>query len=237
MTVNGYFGHLKNLRAVFNYLVNEGITTNYPFRTFKVRTEVTLHRALTMEQVRAIATCKCPGFMEKYRDTFMLMLYLIGINSKDLLYLKEDNLIDNRIVYYRYKTGKLYSIKVEPEALCIINKYRGKSHLLNFMDSYSDHLTCLHHINDNLKKIGMEYVTGVGYFGKAIYSELTTYYARHTWATIAFEVGIPKDTVSLALGHSTGVKVTDIYIKYDLRKIDEANRRVIDCIRNLASPQ
>lgn len=233
MSVNGYFGHLKNLRAVFNYLVNEGITTNYPFRTFKIKTEATLHRALTIEQVRAIATNKNPEFMEKYRDVFMLMVYLIGINSKDLLYLKEDNLIDGRMYYHRYKTNRLYSIKIEPEALCIINRYKGKSYLLNFMDSYSNHLTCLHHINDNLKKIGMEYVVGVGYSGKPICPELTTYYARHTWASLAFELGIPKDTISLALGHSTGVKVTDIYIKYDLQKIDEANRKVIDYIHNV----
>lgn len=192
--------------------------------------EATIHRALSIEQVRAIASCKCPSFMEKYRDVFMLMVYLIGINSKDLLYLTEENEVDGRLVYHRYKTNKLYSIKIEPEAEVLIKRYKGKKYLLNFMDSYKDHLDCLHHINDNLKKVGMGYIIGIGYSGSAVCPTLTTYYARHTWASLAFELGVSKDTISLALGHSTGVKVTDIYIKYDLQKIDEANRKVINYI-------
>ena len=59
---------------------------------------------------------------------------------------------------------------------------------------------------------------------------LTTYYARHTWASIAFNLGIQKDVVSLALGHSFGVRVTDTYINADLSRVDEANRRVIDYV-------
>lgn len=59
---------------------------------------------------------------------------------------------------------------------------------------------------------------------------LTTYYARHTWASIAFNLGIQKDVVSLALGHSFGVRVTDTYINADLSRVDEANSRVIDYV-------
>ena len=49
------------------------------------------------------------------------------------------------------------------------------------------------------------------------------------WATIAAELDIPKDTIALALGHG-GSTVTDIYINYDLRKVDVANRQIIDLI-------
>jgi hypothetical protein len=50
------------------------------------------------------------------------------------------------------------------------------------------------------------------------------------WASIAFNIGIQKDVVSLALGHSFGVRVTDTYINADLSRVDEANRRVIDYV-------
>jgi integrase len=60
--------------------------------------------------------------------------------------------------------------------------------------------------------------------------DITSYWARHTWATIASQLDIPKDVISRALGHSFGVKTTDIYIKFDDTKIDEANRRVIDYV-------
>ena len=58
---------------------------------------------------------------------------------------------------------------------------------------------------------------------------LTTYWSRHSWATIAAELDIPKETISAALGHG-GSSVTDIYIDFDTRKIDAANRRVIDYV-------
>jgi integrase len=90
-------------------------------------------------------------------------------------------------------------------------------------------------MNDGLKKLGMEYTEGKGYVEgtKAICPELTSYWARHTWATIAYNIGVSKDIISQALGHSNGVQVTDIYIQYDLEKVDEANRKVIDYINML----
>ena len=59
---------------------------------------------------------------------------------------------------------------------------------------------------------------------------LTTYWARHTWATVAYSIDIPKDIISQALGHSSGSAVTEIYIERDLRRVDEANRRVLDWV-------
>ena len=60
--------------------------------------------------------------------------------------------------------------------------------------------------------------------------ELTTYWARHSWATIARKIGVSKDDIALALGHSNGHDVTDIYIDEDLEKIDLANKKVIDWV-------
>lgn len=54
------------------------------------------------------------------------------------------------------------------------------------------------------------------------------YKARHSWATLAAELDIPKETISAGLGHEIGSDVTSIYIKFDQKKVDDANRRVID---------
>ena len=59
---------------------------------------------------------------------------------------------------------------------------------------------------------------------------ITSYWARHSWATIAASIDIPDDVISLALGHSARNATTAIYIERDRRKIDEANRRVIDWV-------
>ena len=62
-----------------------------------------------------------------------------------------------------------------------------------------------------------------------IYSNISSYYNRHSWATFASEIGISLETIGRALGHSVWEKtVTAIYVKYDNKKIDEANRKVID---------
>ena len=65
----------------------------------------------------------------------------------------------------------------------------------------------------------------------SIYSYIPVLYiARHTWATVAASLDIPKETISEALGHSIGSEVTSIYINFDRKKVDEANRKVIDMV-------
>ena len=235
MSVNGYAIHMRNIRTVLNHLITEGVTTSYPFRSYKIKRERTVHRALTEEQLKMVRDTNQPGFALEYRDIFMLSLYLIGCNMKDLLYFIPDQVQNGRLVYHRYKTNKLYNVKVEPEALEILQKYQGKRYLLNCLDRYKNYLDYLHHLNDGLKKLGRGYIEGKGYVEgtNAICPNITSYWARHTWATIAYNIGISKDIISQALGHSNGVQVTDIYIDYDLEKVDEANRKVIDYINSI----
>lgn len=122
-------------------------------------------------------------------------------------------------------------MKVEPEARVLIEKYAGTDHLLSIMDGRKDYLQYVRQTNNALRKIGDCDRSGLG--GKkthhAICPELSTYWARHTWATIAASLDIPKETIAAALGHG-GNTVTDIYIDFDRRKVDEANRKVLDWV-------
>ena len=221
--------HLKNLRALFNYAIDEEITNNYPFRKFIIKKEETRKRSLTVEQLRMFMDYPCGRFLQRYKDIFMLMFYLIGINAVDLFGTK--GIRDGRLEYRRTKTGKLYSIKVEPEAMEIIQKYKGNEYLLDILDSYSDYRMFLIRMNASLKLIGD---VKIGKDGKKeitpLFPDISTYWARHTWATIAASLDIPKETISAALGHEIGSPVTSIYIKFDQNKVDEANRRVIDYV-------
>lgn len=224
--------HMRNLRAVFNYAIDEGITCNYPFRKFTIKKEETRKRSLTVEQLITLRDYKCQQFQEKYRDIFMLIFYLIGINAIDLF--KAKDLINGRLEYRREKTNKLYSIKVEPEALAIIEKYKGENYLLDILDHYKYYKDFLHRMGIGLKKIGECERKGLG--GKkeikALFPDLSSYWARHTWATIAASLDIPKETISAALGHEIGSPITSIYIKFDQKKVDEANRMVIDYVND-----
>ena len=221
--------HLRNIRAVFNNAIDYEITSAYPFRRFKIRPEVTRKRSLTVDELRKLFDYPIEEYAEIYRDMFIF--FLVGINTVDLHGLKEITR-DGRIEYKRAKTHRLYSIKVEPEALEIIEKYQGNNGLLCIADRWSDSRNFRHQLNKALQRIGEVERQGRG--GKKVvtsaFPELSSYWARHTWATIAYEIGIPKDVIAQALGHSDGHDVTNIYIREDVRKVDEANRRVLDWV-------
>jgi site-specific recombinase XerD len=231
LAVNSVARHLRDIRAVYNDAIDYDVASlaDYPFRRFKITHEATAKRSLTIDRLRQFRDFPCEPHKEKYRDLFMLIFYLGGINLVDLCHLTEIN--NGRIEYKRAKTSSLYSIKVEPEAQAIIDKYRGESHLLFPLDKYADHKDFLHRMNLNLKEIGtVDILQGRG--GKkektGLFPDLSTYWARHSWASIAAELEIPIETISAMLGHRVGSKVTSVYVAFNRKKIDEANRRVID---------
>ncbi|RGM26950.1 site-specific integrase [Bacteroides sp. OM08-17BH] len=233
MKVNAYAIHLRNIRTVFNYAIDEEYTTLYPFRRFPIKKEETRKRNLTIEQLRLLKDYPCEEYQIRYRDMFMLMFYLIGINAADLFNAKHSALVNGRFEYKRAKTGKLYSIKLEPEAQSIIEKYKGSGYLLNIMDEYGNYKDFLHRMGIGLKQIGETERKGLGgkKDRKPLFPDLSSYWTRHTWATIAAELDIPKEVIAHALGHSwANSTTTDIYIKFDMKKVDEANRRVIDYV-------
>lgn len=222
--------HFRNIRTVFNEAIEDNITSFYPFRRFKIKGEVTAKRDLSVEELRRLVYFDCEDCAIKYRDYFMLMFYLMGINNIDLCHLKE--ITKGRLEFHRTKTHHFFSMKIEPEAMVLIEKYKGESWLLDILDHWSSDEFFRKKMNKHLQKIGPVTRSGLG--GKKTYSplfpKLTTYYARHTWASIASSLDIPIETISAGLGHEYGNRITAIYINYDNRKVDIANRKVIDWV-------
>lgn len=227
--------HFRNIRAVFNDAIDNDITEAYPFRKFMVRPVTTAKRAYSIDRLRELFNYPVLPHEQKYLDLFKLIFYLIGINIVDLCNLSE--VIDGRIVYQRSKTSRLYNIKVEPEAQEIIDRYRGTKKLLNLADNFKDVHNFMSTVNRSLKQIGPRRHEVKDGKKRLVYEsafpDLSTYVARHTWATIAYELEIPNETIAAALGHSFGNRTTAIYINNDIRKVDEANRKVIDYVLGL----
>jgi integrase len=120
--------------------------------------------------------------------------------------------------YSRLKTKGPVSIKVIPEAIDIIEKYKGDKYLLDFLlkDSYSAFKGLTRTVNEDLRKAGL--ICGIDY--------LTTYYARRSWASLASKLKIPIEVIDRALGHNSKQLIFR-YVDYDLERIDEANGQVI----------
>ena len=174
----------------------------------------------------------CDEYQIKYRDFFILNFYLIGMNIGNMLMLKHSDVNNGRIEYYRNKTNKLISVLIQPEAQTILDKYKGKNYLLDVMDTYKDYKYFIRRMNTALKQIGKTTRSGLG--GKKtrnpIFPDISSYWARHTWATLAEELEIPKETISAALSHSSS-DTTSIYIRFNQKKIDKANRYIINYIK------
>lgn len=222
--------HFTNIRIAMREAYKRELTNNDPFRRFTFRPEKTRKRAVEVEELRALFNYPVEQFAEIYRDMMKLIFMLIGINTIDLHALKEITK-DGRIEYKRAKTGRLYSIKVEPEAMEIIKKYQGAKGLLCIADRWSDSRNFRHQMNAAIKRIGISQGQGKkDKEGETPFAHITSYCMRHTWSTIAADLDIPDATISMALGHSGENRVTDIYIKRNMKKVDEANRRVLDWV-------
>lgn len=227
--------HLRDIRAVFNFAIDEEMTDLYPFRKFKIKSTPTMKHSLSADDIRMIATMPLLPWQEEYRDVFMLIFYLIGINIVDLFSLTHENVQNGRIVYTRRKTKRIYSIKIEPEAQEILERRKGTTHLIDVADRYKDHTNFTSRFNKALKTFGTwevdeHHKQKVRY--KPYWDFLSSYWARHSWATIAYnDCNIPVDVISQALGHSMGNRVTMVYINSDSKKVDEANRKVIEKVR------
>ena len=211
--------HMRNIRAVFNRAIDDSVIdlNLYPFRRFKIEKERTRKRAISSSSIKAIFEYSGNEVEDWAVDMAKLIFYLIGINTIDLYNLNEYD--GDYIHYKRAKTGSLYSIKVVDEAKVLLNKYKGVNDLLCFKEQFRLSHSFMDKINKYLKDICEELNI----------PPITTYTLRHTWATIAAELEIPKETIAAALGHAQN-SVTDVYINFNQKKVDEANRKVIDYV-------
>lgn len=209
---------LRCIRAVVSFAKRRGKTDYDAFLNYSIKIEETVKRSLTVEQLRTLLNVKLTKKRAEYRDVFFLVFFLMGINMVDLSKIKE--ISEGRIFYKRAKTGTQYNIKVEPEALAIIKRYKGDEHLLSMFDGTKNYQYRELSLNRTLKLICKDINL----------PSISVYWARHSFATIAYQIGIPTDVIADCLGHKSTHRITEIYIQKDQAKVDEANRKVIDYV-------
>lgn len=240
--------HFRNIRAVFNDAIDNEITAHYPMRTFDINPEQTEKRSLSVDELRVLFACSVAPWQQKYLDYFKLTFFLIGINPADILNCTQDDVVDGRLQYRRKKTGRLYSIRIEPEARKIIERYKGVTKLVNFAEKMKSYKQFVCKANKGLKAIGPiikvrnmnkkahDFQKEYHIKHESLFPKLSLYWARHTWATIAFSIGVPEEIIAEALGHSHGNRTTAIYIDKSVANIDAANRKVLDYVLYKESP-
>ena len=233
----------RSLRVLYNSAITDGLIkkTDYPFDTFKVSRfkEATAKRSLTKEDIRRIMDCevrtltKYPKpFLQLAKDLFLFSYLSCGINLTDILHIRYADIVDGRLAFNRQKTGKLLSFQLQPAALDILGKYRQpNAHPQDYIFPVlrrSVHVTAQQQygrvqrtnkrINRYLKLIGEHLHLPI---------TLTTYVARHSFATVLKRSGVSTSIISESLGHSSE-KITQIYLdSFENSQIDAAMQNLL----------
>lgn len=234
LKTNSISNYLRTLRAIYNRAIKEKIVerSEYPFHDLKIKSEKTQKRAISIEDILKLkkAEVEVNSAPWKALNYFFLSYYLIGISFTDLAYLKKENIIDGRVVYRRRKTHKNYNVRLFPQAETILNRLKAENskYLLNVISSGSTEdgkeakksiRQWIKTTNKYLKKIAKN---------ENINGEITTYTARHTFATTAKKLGYSNELIAEALGHEYGNKITNIYLdSFDREVVDEMHKNII----------
>jgi len=233
--------YLRTFRAVYNRAVDSGKAAYIPqlFRSVYTGTRADRKRALDIEDMQKVFT-KFPQSsavsydMRRTQELFVLMFLLRGLPFVDLVYLRKSDLHDNVITYRRRKTGRPLSVTLTPEAMAILKRYMSR-------DSLSPYLFPILSSREGTKEAYREYQLALRSFNRQLMllgeileidDKLSSYTARHTWATTAYYCEIHPGIISEAMGHSS-ITVTETYLKpFQNKKIDEANKKVVDFIKH-----
>ncbi len=222
--------YLRNLHAIYNRAADEGLVPHgaNPFAKVYKGVCETRKRALRTSQIRLIKNARLTDPHDAFaRDMFMFSFMLCGISFIDMAYLVRGNIDKGYLSYYRKKTAQRITIKWLPAMEEIVRRYSRfctADHLLpiitetDYMKARSQYRQTCRMVNRRLAMLGAS-------LGLPI--RLTTYVARHSWASAAHTSRVPLPVISRCLGHDSE-QTTRIYISgLDLSDTDRANETVL----------
>ena len=228
--------YMRSIRGIYNRAIEEGCAKkdNYPFTKYKISklNTKTQKRAITREQIQKIIDLPLEPetLIWHSKNYFLFSYYNMGINLIDIGYLKNSNIENGRLKYNRMKTGKEYNVKMLPPALDILNYYLANQvsdHIFPILNS-TKHIAPQQQ-EDRIRKVNKQVNKNLKEIGKIceIEVKLTTYVARHSWATVLKKSGVSTSLISEAMKHDTE-KTTQIYLdSFANDIIDEANEKLL----------
>lgn len=229
--INTIGTRLRHLRTVLNKAIESKQTTAYPFSSYKLSkvNQQTAKRAISKQDILKVINYKGKSNMECLAvDLFTFSYFTAGINFIDMAMLEQDNIVNGQLVYYRKKTKKQIIIPLQDKAVEIIRKYNNEHSPYLFPVLSPFHKTevqvvnrlhkVLAKVNKHLKEIGDKLELSL---------PLTTYVARHSYATVLKRAGVSTAIISESLGHSSE-KITQIYLdSFDKKQVDDAMKNLL----------
>ena len=226
LTPNTTSFYMRILRSYYRKGIEEGryFTFVDPFKGVFTGVKKTKKRAISHDVLSKLSTSGLPWRLHFARDIFLFSFYTRGMSFVDIADLRQSNIVDGEIRYCRRKTSQLIRVKLEPcteEIIRRYSKHSGDDHLFPILmknKKVKKYNTSLKNINNHLLKISS--ILNID-------PPVTTYAARHTWASLAREGGVPISTISEAMGHASE-STTRIYLSnIGQQTIDDVNRLII----------
>ena len=218
--------YIRCLRSIYNKAVDDGLIDRkyYPFgrNKFQPKAPRNIKKALTISPIKSIIEYKAKegSNQQLAKDMWLVSYYCNGMNIKDIISLKFNDINSDSLYYDRKKTSSINQsskpiiVSLIPEAMIIIERWCNRSNNPNDLvfNAYKKTMTevekqqvkhqFIKTINKYMKRIGKE----IGYD-----KPLTTYVARHSYATILKRSGAPLGFISETLGHKS-LQTTEVYL-------------------------
>lgn len=232
LAINTLGTRFRHLRVIYNFAIEEKIVKSeyYPFNSFKVSklSQTTAKRSIQKDEILSVLNYQGQTPLECLAiDLFTFSYLAAGINFGDIARLTKDNILENRLIYIRKKTQKQIKVSLQEQAIKLIQKYSMPDNpylfpiLSSFHKTEQQKVNRIHKIiakvNKSLKEIGERLNIPIN---------LTTYVARHSFATVLKRSGVNTSLICEALGHSSE-RVTQIYLD------SFGNDQMEDAMKNL----
>ena len=204
--------YLAILKKICRLAFKEGHSEKRYFVNFKLPKENRkAPRALSREDFEKIRDLEIPASRVTHniaRDLFLFACYT-GVPYADAVSITDDNIYtdDNGALWLKYlrkKNEHLGRVKLLPEAIALIEKYRSNERKELF--------PMIHHPNLRRHMKGLRDLAGIK-------TDLVYHMGRHTFGSlITLEAGVPIETISKMLGH-TNLTTTQLYAKVTPKKL------------------
>ena len=223
--------YMRILRAVYNKAVRQHLIAQQrgnPFANVYTGIDRTRKRAVNEKVIAKLykLDLKSSPVLSLARDMFVFSYCTRGMAFVDMAYLCKSNIKGREICYSRHKTDQQLVVRIEPAVQRIIDRYANpfSNYIFPILKScdaaknFTQYQIALNYYNRQLKRLaGMLQLDCC----------LTSYVARHSWATSARRHNIPLSVISAGMGH-TSERTTQIYLSaLENNVIDKANRRII----------
>ena len=215
--------NMRNIRAIMNYAIKEGYIkeSQYPFGIgkYEIKTSEGIKKALSADQIKKIKRFSCTNdSLMMYRDLWLFIYYCNGINIADLIKLKFSDITDGEILFVREKTKlttkntKYIRATVTDDMQRIIDRWGNENAPDNYIFNLVEHTNNPQIAMDRKKWFTKKFNQHLKMIGTAVgVDNLTSYTARHSYATVLKRNNVNIAFISESLGH-TSLNTTQVYL-------------------------